>query len=87
METINVLLPNLPWKHCRNISGICMNVKKCLQENFKVYVHIARNESCFWICVSVCFPKDIGKWASVSSGLGQGTYSYAVATFLCKFLS
>lgn len=22
METINVLLPNLPWKHCRNISGI-----------------------------------------------------------------
>lgn len=70
METLNVLLPSLPWKHYRNISGcnkngksICTNIKRLPsgkfqsaqfgERLFKVRVHIARNESCLQMWVSV----------------------------------
>lgn len=42
MVTLNVLLPSLPWKRCRNISGcnkngrsICINVKKLPSGKFQ----------------------------------------------------
>lgn len=56
MVTLNVLLPSLPWKHCRNISGcnkngrsICINVKKNrLLENFKVHSLVKDFKKCMF---------------------------------------
>ena len=67
METSNVLLPSLPWKYYRNISGynkngksICKNLVSGKSQSaqfgerlFEVRVHIEKNESCLQIWVSV----------------------------------